>query len=97
MIILYIARDFYCKYCDSAEKLLKQYNIHHKIIPLNRSEIEEMKYNTGKHGVPYIFTKKGDFIGGYEDLERWIDLSYDMNYYSERDLKQIAKTLHEKI
>ena len=93
--MIYISKDLHCKYCDLAEKLIKKYNIHLKVIQMNEAEWQHLKKKTGKKGVPYIFTGTGHFIGGYEDLANWIELKFDVKYYSKRDLENIAKTLHK--
>ena len=95
MIHLYIAKNLYCKYCDLAEKLIKKYHVRLKVIKMNETEWEYMRNKTGKKGVPYVFTGNGHFIGGYEDLEKWIELRFAVKYYSKRDLENIAKTLHK--
>ena len=95
MIHLYIAKNLYCKYCDLAEKLIKKYHVRLKVIKMNETEWEYMQNKTGKKGVPYVFTGNGHFIGGYEDLKKWIELKFAVKYYSKRDLENIAKTLHK--
>ena len=95
MLHLYKSKNLHCKYCDLAEKLIKRYHVSLKVIQMNDVEWEHLRKKTGKKGVPYIFTGTGHFIGGYEDLENWIELKFDVKYYSKRDLENIAKTLHK--
>ena len=95
MLHLYKSKNLHSKYCDLAEKLIKRYHVSLKVIQMNDVEWEHLRKKTGKRGVPYIFTGTGHFIGGYEDLENWIELKFDVKYYSRRDLENIAKTLHK--
>ena len=79
MLHLYKSKNLHCKYCDLAEKLIKRYHVNLKVIQINDVEWEHLRKKTG----------------GYEDLENWIELKFDVKYYSKRDLENIAKTLHK--
>ena len=97
MIRLFVSKDIpNCQSCLLAEKMLKLYGINFTVVKMDELKWDQMIKFTHKKSVPYIFTRKGDFIGGYEDLQRWLALSFEVKYYSKHDLESITHALHKK-
>ena len=62
-----------CIFCDAALELLKEKNIEFKEIkvPDNQEAIDLFKTN-GFKTVPQIFTDQHVYVGGYQDLKKWL-------------------------
>jgi glutaredoxin len=62
-----------CPYCWKAKRLLEENNIKYEEIVLDsREELDKLKKKTGHMTVPQI-SIDGKFIGGSDDLEKWLE------------------------
>ena len=61
----------WCGYCKAAKNLLIELNLEYKEINIEKANIsrEELHKLSGQYTVPQICIN-GDFIGGYQDLQR---------------------------
>lgn len=89
-----------CEWCLLAKGLLKEYNIHHTVINLERSDIPTFKEkrNIIQENItfPYIITVDSDkveeFIGGYTELRKMTTPKVDYSL-----LEDVAETLVENL
>ena len=78
-----------CPYCIYAKALLEQYKIPHKESMIDNSTHKIMSKKTGQNTVPYIFLDKRVLLGGYSDLQEWVQLKSPLKYYSMQHLFHI--------
>jgi len=74
MFLIYTTEN--CTWCTAAKDLLREQNMEFTNVILDTQEkIDEFKKNTGHKTVPQIYVEnsEGDHIGGYHDLEKFLE------------------------
>ena len=73
MFMIYTTEN--CLWCKKAKDLLTEQNFEYITVVLDTQEkINEFKQKTGHKTVPqvYLDTTEGEYIGGYDDLEKFL-------------------------
>jgi len=72
MTFIIITQD-QCSYCDKAKKLMVDNKIHSVTHNVRRSKwLKDLLGQAGITSVPQIWNSEGAYIGGYEELDKYI-------------------------
>lgn len=58
-----------CPYCIKSKDLLRSFNFPFSEIIVHRQDKDEIKRQFNHKSFPIIYDNKGEFIGGYQDLQ----------------------------
>ncbi len=64
-----------CPYCIKSKDLLRSLNFPFSEIVVRKEDKEEIKHQFNHKSFPIIYSNKGKFIGGYQDLQNEHDTS----------------------
>ena len=90
MIQLYTTKT--CPYCTNAKQLLKSYKIPFRSRNINDKKWDDLIKKTGQNSVPYVFINS-ELIGGFRELEMWVNLKFHPYFYNTKDLLAIGKVI----
>ena len=86
-----------CPYCKKAKRLLDIYKMPYYEHEITTEEWNKLYSDTKQSTVPYVFNSHNDLIGGYNELKKWIDLEFPVDYYHTEDLMLISERYHKKL
>ena len=86
-----------CPYCKKAKRLLDIYKMPYYEHEITTEEWNKLYSDTKQSTVPYVFNSHNDLIGGYNELKKWIDLEFPVDYYHTEDLMIISERYHKKL